>query len=244
MATVRILKTDISVTNINEVSEILINEKKIYTAICNANTLVRCYKDENLNKIINSFSIKCPDGFPVAKASKILYKNKQERVDGYKLFLETIKAGLNKRTTHYFYGNNEFTTKKMIEKLEKLYPEIDISGYYCPPILDSDQLLEKEHVYDLLDKKPDIIWVSLGFPKQEKFINLFRNSYNLDSNMIGVGAVFEWVAGTKYKAPEWIANLGFEWLLRLLQEPKRLFRRYLVDNFLFIIYFIRQYLSR
>ena len=66
MATVRILKTDISVTNINEVSEILINEKKIYTAICNANTLVRCYKDENLNKIINSFSIKCPDGFPVA----------------------------------------------------------------------------------------------------------------------------------------------------------------------------------
>ena len=111
MATVRILKTDISVTNINEVSEILINEKKIYTAICNANTLVRCYKDENLNKIINSFSIKCPDGFPVAKASKILYKNNQERVDGYKLFLETIKAGLNKRTTHYFYGNNEFYKK-------------------------------------------------------------------------------------------------------------------------------------
>ena len=126
MATVRILKTDISVTNINEVSEVLINEKKIYTAICNANTLVRCYKDENLNKTINSFSIKCPDGFPVAKASKILYKNNQERVDGYKLFLETIKAGLNKKTTHYFYGNNELTTKKMIEKLEKLYPGINL----------------------------------------------------------------------------------------------------------------------
>ena len=62
--------------------------------------------------------------------------------------------------------------------------------------------------------------------------------------MIGVGAVFEWVAGTKYKAPEWIANLGFEWLLRLLQEPKRLFRRYLIDNFLFILYFIKQYVSR
>ena len=80
--------------------------------------------------------------------------------------------------------------------------------------------------------------------KQERFINFFREAYNLDSNMIGVGAVFEWVAGTKYKAPEWIANLGFEWLLRLLQEPKRLFRRYLVDNFFFIIYFIRQYLRR
>ena len=102
MATVRILKTDISVTNINEVSEVLISEKKIFTAICNANTLVRCYKDENLNKTINSFSIKCPDGFPVAKASKILYKNNQERVDGYKLFLETIKAGLNPRIRKTF----------------------------------------------------------------------------------------------------------------------------------------------
>ena len=107
MATVQILKTDISVTNINEVSEVLINEKKIYTAICNANTLVRCYKDENLNKIINSFSIKCPDGFPVAKASKILYKNNQERVDGYKLFLQTIERWVKQGTRHYFFGNNE-----------------------------------------------------------------------------------------------------------------------------------------
>ena len=244
MATVRILKTDISVTNINEVSEVLINEKKIYTAICNANTLVRCYKDENLNKTINSFSIKCPDGFPVAKASKVLYKNNQERVDGYKLFLETIKAGLNKKTTHYFYGNNELTTKKMIEKLEKLYPGINISGYYCPPILDSDQLLEREHVEDLLDKKPDIIWVSLGFPKQEMFIDQVNITKDINSNFVGIGGVFEWVAGTKKKAPEWVADIGLEWLLRLVQDPKRLYKRYLIDNTLFILYFLRQVFFR
>ena len=64
----------------------------------------------------------------------------------------------------------------------------------------------------------------------------------IKTNMIGVGAVFEWVAGTKIKAPEWLANIGLEWLIRLIQEPKRLFRRYLVDNFLFIIYFIKQYI--
>ena len=62
--------------------------------------------------------------------------------------------------------------------------------------------------------------------------------------MIGIGAVFEWVAGTKYKAPEWIANLGFEWVFRLFQEPKRLFKRYLIDNILFIIYLIKQYLNK
>ena len=106
-------------------------------------------------------------------------------------------------------------------------------------------LLKKNLLDDIIEKNPDIIWVSLGFPKQEKFINLMlKNKYNINSNIVGVGAVFEWVAGTKIKAPEWFANIGFEWIFRLIQEPKRLFRRYLIDNFLFIIYFIKQYLSK
>ena len=92
------------------------------------------------------------------------------------------------------------------------------------------------HTY--IDKDANIVWVSLGFPKQEEFIYELKNKYQINSNLVGVGAVFEWVAKTKFKAPEWAANLGLEWILRLLQEPKRLFRRYLVDNFLFIIYFI------
>jgi len=67
-----------------------------------------------------------------------------------------------------------------------------------------------------------------------------KDSYNLTNNLIGVGGVFDWVSGTKMKAPEWAANLGLEWILRLAQEPKRLAKRYLVDNFLFIIYFVKQ----
>ena len=95
-----------------------------------------------------------------------------------------------------------------------------------------------------IQKNPDIVWISLGFPKQEEFIYEIKNKYEINSNMVGVGAVFEWVAGTKIKAPEWVANLGLEWILRLIQEPKRLLRRYLIDNFLFIIYFIKQYLTK
>ena len=124
------------------------------------------------------------------------------------------------------------------------YPDINVKGFSCPPVLDANDLVSSEYLDDLLTQKPDIIWVSLGFPKQEKFISLLRKTQNINSNIVGVGAVFEWVAGTKYKAPEWLANLGLEWILRLIQEPKRLFRRYLVDNFLFIIYFIKQYLSK
>ena len=242
MDSVRILKTEMSVTNIDDVAEDLIFKNKISVAICNANTLVRCYKDKELNNTINSFDIRCPDGFPVAKASKIIYKNNQIRVDGYKLFLETIERGLSNNVSHYFFGNSEEIVLKMIESIKTKYADVNIKGFTCPPNLGYEELSDEKYIDDINAKNPDILWVSLGFPKQEKFINLIKKNNSIDTNMVGVGAVFEWVAGTKIKAPEWLANIGLEWLIRLIQEPKRLFRRYLVDNILFIIYFIKQYI--
>ncbi len=242
MDSVRILKTEMSVTNIDDVTENLISKNKISVAICNANTLVRCYKDKELNDTINSFYFRCPDGFPVAKASKILYKNNQMRVDGYKLFLQTIERGLNNNISHYFFGNSEEIVLKMIENIKTKYADVNIKGFTCPPNLGYEELSDEKYIDDINEKNPDILWVSLGFPKQEKFINLVKKNNSINTNMVGVGAVFEWVAGTKIKAPEWLANIGLEWLIRLIQEPKRLFRRYLVDNFLFIIYFIKQYI--
>ena len=97
---------------------------------------------------------------------------------------------------------------------------------------------------NIIKEKPDIVCVSLGFPKQELFIDLLQKQYSIKSNLVGVGAVFEWVAGTKIKAPELIANLGLEWVLRLIQEPKRLFRRYFIDNFLFLYLITKQYISK
>ena len=242
MDSVRILKTEMSVTNIDDVAEDLILKNKISVAICNANTLVRCYKDKELNNTINSFDIRCPDGFPVAKASKIIYKNNQMRVDGYKLFLETIERGLSNNVSHYFFGNSEEIVLKMIERIKTKYADVNIKGFTCPPNLGYEELSDEKYIDDINAKNPDILWVSLGFPKQEKFINLIKKNNSINTNMVGVGAVFEWVAGTKIKAPEWLANIGLEWLIRLIQEPKRLFRRYLVDNILFIIYFIKQYI--
>jgi len=241
MQSVLILNTDISVTNINEVTSKLSKRNSLAVAICNANTLVRCYQDEKLNNVINSFDIKCPDGFPVAKASKLLYKNNQKRVDGYNVFYETINKGLENNTSHYFFGNTEAVTKKMISKLKLEFPDINILGYTCPPFLDLEKLLSDDYINDLKSQSPDIIWISLGFPKQEQFINKLKDEISLDSNFVGIGAVFEWVAGTKLKAPEIFANLGLEWIFRLFQEPKRLYKRYFVDNTLFIIYFINQY---
>ena len=235
MDSVRILKTEISLTKIEEVSEVLINGSKLSVAICNANTLVRSYKDEIICNTINSFSIRCPDGFPVAKSSRLLYKNKQRRVDGYKLFLNTIQEGIESNTSHYFFGNTQEVTTKMIDEIIKIHPKVNIKGFACPPMHEVNELSKMKYLEDILKLNPDIVWVSLGFPKQEQFIDLINKKYDINSNMVGIGAVSEWVAKTKIKAPELIANVGLEWLFRLVQEPKRLFRRYLIDNFLFII---------
>jgi len=241
MKTTQVLKTDISETTISDVSKKLITSSKNRVAICNANTLVRSVKNLEIRDSINSFSIKTPDGFPVAKALSFLSKNKFPRVDGYKLFLQTISDGLEANTRHYFFGNNEKTTLEMIKNLKNKYPNINISGYICPENLSANDLASK-YKDKFIKIDADIVWVSLGFPKQELFIEKIYNEINPDTNFVGIGGVFEWVAGTKVKAPEWLANIGLEWLFRLIQDPKRLYKRYLIDNTLFIVYFLRQVL--
>ena len=240
MDSVLILNTQINVTSVDDVAELLQKKDSKTIAICNVNTLVRSYKNRVLQEKINSLDVKTPDGFPVAKASKFLYKNNQERVDGYKVFHETMKKGLKKNTSHYFFGSDERTIKNLKKNLLDLYPEINIAGYTCPPVLNYKELTEDQWISDLISKDPDIVWVSLGFPKQEEFIDLVNKKIKIKSNFVGIGGVFLWVSGSIIKAPEFLANIGLEWVFRLIQEPRRLFKRYFVDNFLFIIYIIKQ----
>ena len=240
MDSVLILNTNINVTSVEEITNLLQKRESKTIAVCNTNTLVRSYKDKELQNKINEFDIRVPDGFPVAKASNILFNNKQKRVDGYNIFHKTIQKGLESNLTHYFFGGDEIIIKKLKSKLLKKYPNLIILGHTCPPYLNYEELVQSKFINDLIEKKPDIVWVSLGFPKQEEFIDLLLKNNKLDSNFAAVGAVFEWSAGTKIKAPEILANIGLEWIFRLIQEPRRLFKRYFVDNFLFIIYIIKQ----
>ena len=243
MKTTKVLQTNISETNIKQVSEMLNTSTKNRVAICNANTLVRSVRNTEVRTSINNFTIKAPDRFPVAKALSFLTKQKFSRVDGYKVFLQTIQKGLSRGTRHYFFGNNDEITQLMINKLTQKFPDMNIAGYLCPEVMSADDLVER-YKKEIQSINADIIWVSLGFPKQELFIDTLCNEIETSINFVGVGAVFEWVAGTKKKAPEWIADLGFEWLLRLFQDPKRLYKRYLIDNTLFILYFLRQVFFR
>ena len=241
MDSVVILNTNINVTSVKEVSNLLQERDSKTIAVCNTNTLVRSYKNSELQNKINWFDIRVPDGFPVAKALSFLTKNKFLRVDGYKLFLQTISDGLEANTRHYFFGNNEETTLEMIKNLKSEFQNVNISGYICPENLSADDLASK-YKDKFIKIDADIVWVSLGFPKQELFIDKIFNEISPETNFVGIGGVFDWVAGTKKKAPEWVANIGLEWFVRLIQDPKRLYKRYLIDNTLFIVYFLRQVL--
>tara|TARA_A100001035_G_scaffold41184_1_gene28454 strand:+ start:1293 stop:2030 length:738 start_codon:yes stop_codon:yes gene_type:complete len=244
MKKLKILKTNISELTLHDVTNTLLTESKKTVAVCNANTLVRSYKDTELQNIINKFDICTPDGFPVAMASRILYKNNQQRVDGFKIFNNTLVKSQDTDITHYFFGNTEEVVSKIINKYKENFPGVNIVGYCCPPFLNIDELTSEKYFKEIFELNPDIIWFSLGFPKQEKLISLLRTKYSISSNLVGVGFTFDWTAGTKYKAPEFIANIGLEWLFRLIQEPKRLYKRYLIDNSLFVLYFLRQVLFR
>ncbi|MDA9608415.1 WecB/TagA/CpsF family glycosyltransferase, partial [Candidatus Actinomarina] len=125
MNTVKILNTTISETSLIEVSNVLNSENSLKVAICNTNTVVRSFRDSQLSSVINSFDIKTPDGFPIAKSSSILYKNSQRRVDGYNVFLSTIYDGISKNTSHYFYGSEDIILKKLITKLKNDFPNIN-----------------------------------------------------------------------------------------------------------------------
>ena len=227
--TVRILGTHITETSLSEVSSALVNDSSLRVAICNTNTVVRSYKNPELGNIINSFDIKTSDGFPIAKSSSILYKNNQRRVDGYNVLLSTIREGLSKNTSHYFFGSNKEVLSKLEIELKNMFPDINIKGSFSPPLGTPDELAKEVGITDIIKQEPDIIWVSLGFPKQELFIDLLHKNYTIKSNLVGVGAVFEWAAGTKKQAPLVLQKMGLEWLYRLLSEPKRLWRRYFYD---------------
>ena len=117
MKTTKVLETNISEVTIKEVSNLLNTSSKKVVAICNANTLVRSVKNSNIRDIVNSFDIKTPDGFPVAKALSFLTKRKFSRVDGYKVFLTTLSEGIENKKKHYFFGSDEKTTTLMVKKL-------------------------------------------------------------------------------------------------------------------------------
>ncbi|HEX9063252.1 MAG TPA: WecB/TagA/CpsF family glycosyltransferase, partial [Clostridia bacterium] len=202
------------------------NNKAGYICVSNVHTVVMGAQDINFQKITNESLMSITDGVPLVWGIKLLAKENAGRCAGPDLMEEFLKHSSLDGLSHYFYGSTDEVLNLMIDKIKKKYPDLNIAGYYSPPfrsLSDEEKKLINENIKRA---NPDIIWVGLGAPKQEVWMK--ENWKNLNSIMIGVGAAFDFFAETKKRAPMWMQKSGLEWLFRLISEPKRLFKRYLL----------------
>jgi N-acetylglucosaminyldiphosphoundecaprenol N-acetyl-beta-D-mannosaminyltransferase len=218
----------------NQIEIFLKSCKKHQICVTNVYSVVMMQKDEEFRKANNSSSLVVADGMPLVWVSRLFGETIPERISGADLFYELCKCSSQKGYSFFFLGSTQTVLNKMCKNLKEQFPDLRIVGIYSPPykeiFSDSENL---EMIKRINEVKPDILWVGMTAPKQEKWI--YHNLDKIDVKIaIGVGAVFDFVAGTVKRAPLWMQKIGLEWLFRFMQEPHRLWKRYLIGNTIFL----------
>ncbi len=208
-----------------------------YICISNVHTTVMSYDSEEYCAIQNQAVLALPDGKPLSVVCKRRGFPEAQRVTGPDLMEEIFSVSVKEGYCHYFYGSTEETLKLLREKLEKRYPGIQIAGCESPPFRPLTNGEDKKITEQMNQARADFVWIGLGAPKQERWMYAHRD--RIQGLMIGVGAGFDYFAGNIRRAPMWMQKCSLEWLYRLLQDPRRLFKRYLVTNTKFMLLTIR-----
>ena len=233
----KILNTNINVTNMKETVDYLTDHleelRGDYICVSNVHTTMMSFRNADYNKVQNSGAMALPDGKPLSIVCRLRGFYDAKRVPGPDLMPEILKLSKEKGYRHYFYGSSPETLNKLKEKLSKDYPCLNIVGMYSPPYRALTQQEDDQILQRINETEPDFIWVALGAPKQEEW--MYRHQFQVKGVMLGVGAAFDFCAGTVRRAPAWMQELCLEWLYRLMQDPKRLFSRYFSTNISFLL---------
>lgn len=203
-----------------------------YMCVSNVHTTVTAYDKEFYKKIQNGGIMAIPDGGPLSTVGRKRGFEDMERTTGPSYMGEILKEGVEKGYRHFFYGSTEETLKKLKKILPEQFPGIHIAGMYSPPFRTLTEEEDTNIVKEINESNADFVWVGLGAPKQEIWMSNHQGKIN--GFMVGVGAAFDFYAGNIDRAPEWMQKHNLEWLYRLRQDPKRLFKRYFYTNVKFI----------
>lgn len=212
----------------------LSNLKGDYICVSNVHTTVTSYEEPSYCAIQNGGIMAIPDGGPLSSLGRKRGFVTMERTTGPSLMGELFKISAKRGYRHYFYGSTDETLEKLKNRLQEYYPEIQIAGMYSPPFRALSIEEDNEVIEKINETNPDFVWIGLGAPKQEKW--MFNHQGSINGLMIGVGAGFDYYAGNIKRAPQWMQRCNLEWLYRLMQDPKRLFKRYFCTNIKFILY--------
>ena len=218
------------------VCESLKELKGRYICFSNVHTTVTAIEHRKYLDILNGSAYTFPDGVPIAKRLRRSGASRAERIAGPDFMEEALKQTSTGSISHYFYGTSEETLKKLEAVLRHKYPDMKIAGFYAPPFRDLSKEEDDELVLRINEAKPDIIWVGIGAPRQETF--MADHAGRFDGVMLGVGAAFDFQAKTAKRAPLIMQKLSLEWLHRVISDPRRLLKRYLVTNTKYIWYCI------
>lgn len=204
----------------------------------NPHSVMQCHRDKEMFEAIERADMTLADGIGIILAANLLGYGHEGRVTGPALMLKMCDWGRKYGYRHYFYGGENGVSEKLVQALARKYPGLEIAGT-CSSSIKSIDAQDKERIVEKINSSdPDIIWVGLGSPEQEKWMARHLGKVKAPV-MIGVGAAFAFHSGTARWAPGWIRKLGLEWAYRLVQEPKRMWRRDL-DSLIFIIKVIYQ----
>jgi N-acetylglucosaminyldiphosphoundecaprenol N-acetyl-beta-D-mannosaminyltransferase len=210
----------------------------------NVDHIMTLQHDRLFAEIYSNAYLTLADGMPLIWASKFLGTPLTEKVSGSDLFPRLCELSANKGYKLFFLGGRPGAALRAREVLEEKYPQIKIVGVHSPPYDFENDKNENDTIVRMIKgARPDILFVGLGAPKQEKWIYKYYKEINVSLN-IGIGVGFEFVAGMVKRAPLWMQNSGFEWFWRLLMEPKRLWKRYLVDDMKFFWLVLKQKMQK
>ncbi|PKG23704.1 WecB/TagA/CpsF family glycosyltransferase [Niallia nealsonii] len=239
----KIIKTNITALTFNQTIDVIEgwikNKKNDYVCVCNTHSLVTADEDEEFEEVLNNAGICTPDGMPLVWALKKYGYINQDRVDGPNLMLKLCELALLNGYRVYLYGGTNDNLNKLEKDLKNRFKGINIVGKYSPPFRELSKQ-EDDEIIDMINStNPDLVFVSLGCPKQETWMYKHRNSIN--GIMLGVGAAFEFIIGNIKRPPIIFQKLGLEWLFRLISEPKRLWKRYAYNNPVYVYRFLQTY---
>lgn len=241
-----VLGVGISATNLDRatatIGRWIAHRDREYVTVTGVHGVMECQRDPSLKAIHNRAGLVTPDGMPMVWLNWLAGNRDVDRVYGPDLMLRVCTASIACGWRHYFYGGGEAVASRLADRLAQRLPGLDIAGTYCPPFRPLTDAEQDEIVARINASGADIVWVGLSTPKQERWMSTFRD--RLDAPvLIGVGAAFDFHAGLKPQAPRWIQRAGMEWLFRLASEPRRLWKRYLVNNPTFICYLVLSWLG-
>ena len=210
--------------------------------ICNAHSVVTASQDPVFRNIIESADMATADGMPVVWMLRRLGFAWQPRLDGPELMWRSCAQAARRGDRVFLYGNTPETLAALERRLREAFPSLVLVGAISPPFRELDPAEDERNVQQIARSGAQLVFVSLGCPRQERWMHAHRG--RIDAVMVGVGAAFDFHAGTVRRAPPWMQASGLEWLHRLLAEPRRLWRRYLVTNSLYLAGAARQLLRR